>query len=177
MSLIFMISLLVALIGIDLITKTLAANKLVGESIVLIPNVFELTYVENRGAAWGIFEGRTNFLLLMTFIAMLVVVIFIFKIPKDKKYTWLRLSLVLIVAGGIGNFIDRIVLGYVRDMLHFTLIDFPVFNIADCCVVIGAGLLMFLILFIFRQHLMHKIVHFLNIISSRTFSKYFRFNI
>ena len=151
MSLFFMIGLIVTLIGMDLITKSLAANNLIDQAIVIIPNVFELTYVENRGAAWGVFQGKVNFLLIMTFISILFVIIFLVKMPKDKKYNWLRISLLLIAAGGIGNFIDRLFLGYVRDMLHFTLIDFPVFNVADCCVVIGAILLMFLIIFVYKE--------------------------
>ena len=72
--------------------------------------------------------------------------------PNDKKYNWLRFSLILIVAGAIGNFIDRVFRGgYVVDFLYFKLINFPVFNVADCYVVVGTILLAILLLFVYKN--------------------------
>lgn len=108
-------------------------------SITVIENFFSLTYVENTGAAWGIFSGAKWYLILMPIIIIVAVLAFLFiKKIKDPLLLW---SCMLIISGGIGNLIDRIFRGFVVDYIHATFIDFPVFNLADCCITIGAGLL------------------------------------
>lgn len=117
------------------------------ENIVIWPGVFELTYVENRGAAFGMMQGRVWLFVLIT-AAVLVMILWYWRhIPQNKAGIWMRVALVLVISGAIGNLIDRVFLNYVRDMLYFVLIDFPVFNVADMCVVGGVILLFPILLF------------------------------
>jgi len=134
---------LIAAVAADQLTKWLTVAKLeLGESFDLIPGVFRFTYIRNEGAAFGMLsEHRWVFLVLST-VAIIGIVIYVIKNPPESKLT--MLSLTLIVAGGIGNMIDRVRLGYVIDFLDFCA--FPslwkwIFNVADACVCVGAGLL------------------------------------
>ena len=124
--------LIAAIILLDQIVK-LAVRSLMylGESIPVLENVFHITYVQNRGAAFSMFSGSGLMLIIVPAIAM----------EKHKKEHWtLTLSLSLIIAGGIGNLIDRLSLGFVTDMLDFKIWS-PVFNVADIGVCVGAGFL------------------------------------
>jgi signal peptidase II len=106
----------------------------------IIQDVLHLTYVENKGAAFGMLsDNRWVFMTVSTVAILLLVVYLIWKKPKD---TWVCLSLSFIIGGGIGNMIDRVALGYVVDMIDFRLIHFAVFNVADSFVCVGAGILM-----------------------------------
>lgn len=117
------------------------------QNIVLWPGVFELTYVENRGAAFGMMQGKVWLFVLIT-TAVLIMILWYWKhIPKNKAGMWMKVALVLVISGALGNLIDRVVLNYVRDMFYFVLIDFPVFNVADMCVVGGVILLFPILLF------------------------------
>lgn len=113
-----------------------------GNSVDVIPGVFRFTYVENRGAAFGMFsEHRWVFMVLST-VAIVALLIYLWKFRPDSTLACMAIS--MIIAGGIGNMIDRIVLGYVIDFLDFCA--FPelwmwVFNVADVCVCVGGGLL------------------------------------
>lgn len=130
----------ILLVVADQLVKLWAVSSLepIG-SITVIENVFSLTYVENRGAAWGMMAGAKWYLILMPIIIIVGVLAFlIIKKLKDPILLW---ACMLIISGGIGNLIDRIFRGFVVDYLHATFIDFPVFNLADCCITIGAGLL------------------------------------
>lgn len=134
----------VILIVIDQASKLWALKNLepVG-SMDFIPGFMRLTYVENRGAAFGILQGHTNILSIVSALFLLLIVYFMISGKIEQKIIVISLSLV--VAGGIGNLIDRIVRGYVVDYFDLTigfLKDFPVFNFADCCVVIGGVLLL-----------------------------------
>lgn len=124
----------------DLLTKLWA--KLCLAEIVTIPvieKIFHLTYVENRGAAFGVFQGQRVFFVL---VAIVVAVLVGYIAIKYKNKPWmLNLGLSFLSAGALGNTIDRIWRGYVVDFFDFRLIDFPVFNIADIFVCLGAGLL------------------------------------
>lgn len=132
----------------DQITKILAVKKLASGPFVLIDGVFELHYTSNYGAAWGILTGQRTFFIITTVLVMLIIAFVYVKTPKVKKYTGIIICELLLFSGALGNFIDRIQLGYVRDFLYFSLIDFPIFNVADCYVVISAVLLCILVLFI-----------------------------
>ena len=102
---------------------------------VLIQNVFEFQYLENRGAAFSILEGKKWFFIPLT-IAFLFVIVFLYlRIPKTKKYFWFRAIAILFCAGALGNFIDRVRQGYVVDFFYFSLINFPIFNVADIYIV------------------------------------------
>lgn len=113
-----------------------------GQTIPVIGGIFSITYVQNRGAAFSLFTGRGKMIMVITFIALCIAVWYM---EKHKNSHWtLLLSLELIIAGGVGNLIDRAVWGYVTDMfdMHF----FPVFNVADIAICVGCG---FLILYMF----------------------------
>ena len=140
------------LVGFDQWTKALAVEHLKGqEDIQLIPGVLSLHYLENRGAAFGIFQDRRTFLLILTMIIILCVCYVLWKIPSDKKYNLLKLLCFMVTAGGLGNLIDRVCLNYVVDFIYFSLIDFPVFNVADIYVTTSAIVLIFLIVFLYKE--------------------------
>lgn len=134
---------------IDQITKLWAVNVLKdGSSIKIIGDFLMLSYVENRGAAFGILQNQLWFFVIAT-IVMMSILLYIF--IKFKNITMLsRLSITLIGGGAIGNFIDRIRLGYVVDFIDVrfgNIYNFPVFNFADSFVVVGSFLMVILILF------------------------------
>lgn len=136
-----------ALVGVDYWIKQWATLYLQPvTSIDIIPDVLSLYYHQNYGAAFGILQQQRWLLVTVTSIVLggLVVTILLRKV----KGTLLLTSLALIIAGGIGNLIDRLQLGYVVDYIYFEPINFPIFNFADCCVVVGTGLLAIYLLFI-----------------------------
>ena len=138
------------LIIIDQITKyfTVTTLKPIG-SKEIIGGILSLTYVENRGAAFGILQNARWVFIIITIAAIGAIVAYILKMkPKNKT---LMFSLSLILSGAIGNMIDRTFRSFVVDMIEVTFIDYPVFNFADCCVVIGAILLGIYILFIYKE--------------------------
>lgn len=118
------------------------------QKIDLVPGVFSLYYHQNYGAAWGILQGKRWLLLVIT--AVILVALFAAMLSGKFHHKVLCLSVSLILAGGFGNLYDRIFRegGYVVDYLYFELINFPIFNLADCCVVIGTILLAFYLLFL-----------------------------
>lgn len=121
------------------------------DSVSLIPGVLSFTYLENRGAVWGIMQGQIPILVVSTVVILIAVAYIFIKIPDTKKYGWLRMIAILIISGAIGNFIDRVFRQYVVDFIYFSLIDFPIFNVADMYVVIAAGLLILVTLFIYKD--------------------------
>lgn len=119
----------------DQLLKSWVASSLVlGGSKQLIPGIVELTNLRNSGAAWSIFEGQQAFFTIITIIAIIVIGYFIWEYRKNIP---MLIGLSLIMAGTIGNFIDRLRQGYVVDMFETTFINFPIFNIADMCLTIG----------------------------------------
>ncbi|MBQ7795721.1 MAG: signal peptidase II [Lachnospiraceae bacterium] len=142
----------VVLIAFDQWTKSLAYNGLrVNGPIVLIDGVFELLYSENRGAAFGILQGKQWFFLIVAVAVVIVVLLFLYKMPAGKRYYPLFGCMVLLASGAVGNVIDRVSRGFVVDFLYFSLIDFPIFNVADCYVVVSAGLLILLTGFFYKD--------------------------
>lgn len=109
-------------------------------SVPIIEDVIHLTYVENTGAAFGMMKNMRWLFMIVSSVAIIALLIYLFK--KKSKSRLENWAIALIVGGGIGNMIDRVVLGYVVDMIDFRLINFAVFNVADSFVCIGAGLLM-----------------------------------
>jgi len=129
------------LVGIDQITKWLAVMFLKGqESYVLIPGVFELTYLENTGAAFGIFKDKQWLFISAGILICAVLVGFLIKLPRNRQNRPLIVTMLVVLSGAVGNMIDRVMLGYVVDFLYVSLIDFPVFNVADIYVTVGAAL-------------------------------------
>lgn len=140
------------LVALDQVTKAWAVQSLAGKpGIELIPGVFELTYIENRGAAFGLFQNQRWLFLILTAVVMLAVLYCFIKLPNIKRFLPLHLLCVLVMSGAIGNMIDRLVNGYVVDFLYFSLIDFPVFNVADCYVTVSAALAFLLLLFYYKD--------------------------
>ena len=142
-----------ALIAIDQLSKYLAYTLLrpVG-TVPVINGVFSLTYVENVGAAFGILQGARWFFIVITVAVMAGIIYYYVKLPKTKAYNKARFTLILITAGALGNFIDRLRIGFVVDFFHARFIDFPVFNIADSYVVIGVFIFAVLYLFVYREN-------------------------
>lgn len=136
----------IAVMAADLISKRFAAKTLVKAPIILIEGVLELTYVENRGAAWGMLAGARVPFIILTVVFLAAVVLFCCKYHSELNLLS-RAICALLFAGAFGNLIDRIAFGYVRDMIFVSLINFPVFNIADSAIVIGAALLVIQTLF------------------------------
>lgn len=140
------------LTALDQWTKRLAVLHLKGqEPFVLWKGVFELNYLENRGAAFGIFQGQKAAFLVCTVLILGLVAFYYSRLPKERRFDPIRLVGILLAAGAVGNMIDRVVNSYVVDFLYFKLIDFPVFNVADCYVTVGAALLALLILFYYKE--------------------------
>lgn len=126
-----------------IVAERLLSNSI---SVGLIPGVLEFTYVQNRGIAFGLMQGRLAGVLLFTLFFVLVSAYVIWKLPEGAYYFPLWLVLIFLDAGAVGNFADRVIRGYVVDFIYFSLIDFPVFNIADIYVVL-AGCFLILLLF------------------------------
>lgn len=139
----------VLLTALDQITKYYIDITLeLYESIPIISGVFEIHYIRNAGAAWGIFQNKQIMFYIETIIILAFAFFIYYRCLKNNKYKDIRILIILISSGAIGNFIDRIRFQYVIDFIYFKLINFPVFNIADCYVTVGVFLL--LILFIFK---------------------------
>lgn len=143
--LVFIVSL-----AIDLITKRMAVVYLQGDSFPIIKDILHFTYVENTGAAFGIFKGGRVFFVITT-VVILAVVIFLL-IKWKPQQTLVKMSAALVMAGAVGNLIDRIYHGFVVDFIDFRVINYPVFNIADCCVVVGAILFAVWVIFFEKKN-------------------------
>lgn len=142
----------ILLIALDQITKYLAVTHLKNtQPFSIISGVFELSYLENRGAAFGILQGKKMFFIIITIVALVVLFYLYIKIPEEKRYFLIRLIIVLLISGAIGNFIDRCVNDYVVDFFYFRLIDFPIFNVADIYVTIGVLLMILLSCFYYKE--------------------------
>ncbi|MBR1389898.1 MAG: signal peptidase II [Lachnospiraceae bacterium] len=147
-----------ALVGIDQWSKYLAAVYLKNQpNYVIWKNVFELEYLENRGAAFGMLQGKRILFLVITVLFILVICRLYLRIPAGKRYRWLRGSFLFLLAGAVGNMIDRIRLDYVIDFFSFTLIHFPIFNVADIYVSVTCVILFVLILFYYREDELSRI--------------------
>ena len=135
-----------ALVGIDQWLKILAKEFLLpGETTPIIQDVLHLTYLENRGAAFGMMEGKNWLLIWATAIVLLILILAVMagKIKRDFPL----FTVCVIIGGGVGNLIDRIYRGYVIDYIQFRFVDFAIFNFADMCITIGTALLVVYLLF------------------------------
>ena len=141
-----------ALVLADQFTKYIAVVHLKDQpAIPIIPEVFELNYLENRGAAFGMLQNQKIFFVFVAAIILAVIAYVLYKTPEKKKYTILHVLLVLIASGAVGNMIDRLRLDYVVDFLSFVLIHFPIFNVADIYVTVATAVLVFLLLFYYKE--------------------------
>ena len=142
----------VVLILLDQGTKFWALARLKPiHNMTLVEGFMDLTFVENRGVAFGMFSGQRWFILLLTGVIAVGLIWFYMTMPKKKEYFPLRVSLVLVLSGAIGNIIDRLFRGYVVDFFEFTFFEWPVFNVADIYVVCGVILLALMIMFVVKD--------------------------
>lgn len=138
---VILIAIIVGAIGLDQLTKWLAVVNLQGEpSFPLWPEVLHFTYVENTGMAFGMMKDHRWVFMVFSTVAIVGLTVYLFRFRPESR--WMQVSMAMIIGGGVGNMIDRIVLGYVVDFIDFTLIDFAVFNVADSFVCVGAGIMM-----------------------------------
>lgn len=130
----------VLMVGLDQWTKILTVDNIaLYETIEFIPGVLSWTYIQNDGAAWSILEGKMWFFYIVTSVVLVVLVYNMQKYGKgDRLFSW---ALTFILAGTIGNFIDRLRLQYVVDMVKLEFINFPIFNLADSLLSVGVVLL------------------------------------
>ena len=140
------------LLAFDQFTKHLAVIYLKGkEAYVLIEGVLELDYLENRGAAFGMLQNQKIFLVAVGVVFMAVICYFLIRLPEKKKYFVIHILASVIIAGGLGNMIDRIRLDFVVDFISFVLIDYPIFNVADIYVVVATIVVFVLLLFVYKE--------------------------
>ena len=139
-------------VWLDQWTKALAVNQLRNqEPITLIPGVFQLHYLENRGAAFGLLQNQQFFFFISVVIISIVIIWFYTRVPINRRFLPLRLCAVFIMAGAFGNCIDRVTQRFVVDFFYFSLIDFPIFNVADIYVTVATFFLALLILFYYKE--------------------------
>lgn len=147
-----MITGFLAAIGLDQRTKLLAVDHLRDKpAMVLWDGVFELLYIENRGAAFGMLQGKLLFFLLIAVVVLAGAVFAVVRMPATRKYLPLHLIAMFLSAGAVGNMIDRFTRGYVVDFFYFKLIDFPVFNVADIYVTVSMFVFILLFLFYYKE--------------------------
>lgn len=130
-------------LALDQITKVIASIFLkLNQSITIINNFFYLTLCHNEGAAWGILSGKNVIIIIVTILAMILIYHFIFCFKRNTRN---NIAFGLLYGGLAGNFIDRVCTGYVIDFFDFYIFkyDFPVFNVADICIVLGVLLLIY----------------------------------
>lgn len=135
-----LIAVIAAVIGLDQLTKWLTVVNLEEyESFPVWQDVFHFTYVKNTGMAFGMLKDHRWVFMVFSTIAIIALIIYLFRFRPESR--WMQISMAMIIGGGIGNMIDRILLGYVIDFIDVTLINFAVFNIADSFVCVGAGIM------------------------------------
>lgn len=140
------------LLWFDQFTKYLASTYLKdGSSVIIIKDVFQLHYLENQGAAFGLFQGgKVIFVIITVLLAAAMVYVYV-RCPMEKRFLWIRIIIMVLMAGALGNLIDRIRLNYVVDFFYFELIDFPIFNVADIYVCCSMAALLILFLFYYKE--------------------------
>ncbi|HGK7344744.1 TPA: signal peptidase II [Streptococcus suis] len=133
------------LIAVDQLVKAWTVANIELDTVEpFIPGFMSLAYLRNYGAAWSILQNQQWFFTIVTIVAVTGLIWYYVK--QIKGNLWTLFSLALMIAGALGNFIDRIRLGYVVDMFHLDFISFPVFNVADMCLNVGVGILLICIM-------------------------------
>lgn len=141
------------LVILDQITKNLAVLHLKDKpAFVIWDGIFELHYLENRGAAFGMLQNQKALFVAIAVVILLVIGYLLIKLPRTKHYAALEVLFVLIASGAVGNMIDRVQYNYVVDFFYFKLIDFPIFNVADIYVSVSCVLLAILLIFFYKDN-------------------------
>ena len=136
----------------DQLTKVhIRATLPVSSSYDVIPGVLEILHHENPGASWGMMKGQTTLFLIIAVIVVIGLSYFALRIPQEKKYLPLNIAASLILAGALGNTIDRVAKKTVTDFIYVSLINFPIFNVADIYIVVATIGLAILILFVYKD--------------------------
>lgn len=139
----------IILLGLDQVTKMLAVSNLMNKgTVTFIEGFLGFRYTENTGAAFSILREKQLLLILLTSVVIIALIGFFVKALRTDTHIVVKLSYMLLLSGAIGNLIDRVRLNYVIDFLEFRFIQFPIFNVADMCVVVGVVLLAFSTLFL-----------------------------
>ncbi len=139
-------AIIAVIIAIDQITKYFVRSGMqLNSSIPVVENFFHISYIQNTGAAFSILEGQRWLLILLPIVVISIMFVYLIKKARDNHVAF-NLSIALIIAGGIGNLIDRTMLGYVVDFFDFRI--WPIFNVADISVCVGCGLLIIYFVFI-----------------------------
>lgn len=142
----------ILLILLDQFTKIWAVRTLKDQSsIVWIKGVFELQYLENRGAAFGLLQNQKWLFIISVVIVLAAAGVFYYKMPAHRRYRPLRILCIFISAGAVGNMIDRVTYGFVVDFFYFSLIDFPIFNVADIYLTVSMVVFALLIFFYYKE--------------------------
>lgn len=139
------IPIVLIVVALDQLTKFLFTDKF----YVIIPNIASVFYNENTGAAWSIFQGKVYILAVLSIAFLIALVIFNYHFKEKTKLY--MISYGLVVSGAVGNLIDRVLLGYVRDFVQLNFINFPIFNIADAALTIGMICLSVFLLFVYPK--------------------------
>ena len=148
------------LLLLDQYTKHLVLDRLKDHPpVILWKGVFQLEYLENRGAAFGLFQNQRVFFFASVIVITAVILWFYLRVPMERRFLPLRICAVFVMAGAWGNCIDRITLNYVVDFLYFKLIDFPIFNVADIYVTVTAFAVAILICFYYKEEDFERIMH------------------
>lgn len=136
-----LIAIIFGSVALDQLSKWLATTYLQGRpSFPIWQDVLHLTFAKNEGAAFGMLSDHRWVFMIFSSIAIVGLSVYLFRFRPKSRYV--QITIAMIIGGGIGNMIDRIVLGYVVDFIDFTLIDFAIFNVADSFVTVGAFMLM-----------------------------------
>ena len=160
----YFIGLVAVCLGVflDQYTKYLATLHLQEKPHILIDGVFQLRYLENRGAAFGMLQNQQIFFIIISIITLALIIYLYVRMPQTKHFIPLRICMIVLVAGAIGNMIDRIRLQYVVDFFYFELIDFPIFNVADIFATCSTIALVILFLFYYSEEDLDKVFQLLS---------------
>lgn len=150
---IYILGIIAVLLGValDQYTKHLAISHLQDNPISIIEGVFQLRYLENRGAAFGLLQNQQVFFLVVGCITLFLIAYLYIRMPQTRRFVLLRICMISVTAGAIGNMIDRVRFQYVVDFLYFELIDFPIFNVADIFATVATFGIIFLLLFYYKE--------------------------
>lgn len=143
---------IILLVVADQVVKYFATIMLENRgSIVLIENVLQLTYLKNTGGILGVLQNQTLFIMFIVVVLIFIVVYFLTRLPDKPKFNIMHLVISCLLSGALGNMLDRIRFGYVVDFIYFIGIDFPIFNCADILISISTLILLFLLIFYYKE--------------------------